>query len=100
MISALLRRLPSLTRWRESAALTIGARRAALGPDLMPRIEQFFTSFPDFRSLDRCARELGISEAAAGAAYDRLCREGRIGAYSLGISGPPQARMLELLRQL
>lgn len=61
------------------------------------KVEDFFAGFPDFRTYERCAEELNLSVEIVELIYKKLCKERRLGPYSLGIQGNPQKYMLAYL---
>lgn len=66
---------------------------------IMSEVESFFTKFPDFRTYERCASELGLSIETTKLAYEQLRQDRRIGPNSLGINDLPQRHMLAYLNE-
>jgi hypothetical protein len=84
--------------WRTLLALknrayTLTNRDEHLSDD----IYNFFTTFQDFRTNERCSIELGIALPVVERVRDQLYREHRLGIYSLGLQGPPQHLMREFI---
>ena len=65
--------------------------------DQIEEVFRFFSTFQDFRTNERCSTELGYDIAVVEFIKSYLYKEGRLGAYSLGLTGPPHDLMRELV---
>lgn len=61
------------------------------------RVLEFFTTFQDFRTKERCSVELGYDLSVVELIRSHLYKQGQLGAYSLGLVGPPHDLMRDLV---
>lgn len=78
-------------RAREALLKTIGP--LIFRKDEVERVLDFFRSYSDFRTLEACSSETGLTVRRCRRIKKYLYRTRRLGAYSLGADAPPQASM-------
>lgn len=61
------------------------------------KVLDFFSNHQDFRTKETCEQRLGIDKYLVSTIREDLRRSGRLGAYSLGLNGPPQDHMRKLI---
>lgn len=61
------------------------------------KVYEFFCAYPDFRSVESCSRQLGISELQCAKIKHKLYKERKLGLYFFEAGKPPQKFMQDYI---